>query len=129
MSVPERIIERMNEYRVPEWLTDYQDFKALCSAVSGEYIRFTLTTGCDTVTYTHSQNTSGLPRYSCLLTADDGATLLLVLDDWAERMDEAAPTVRAWLCANASLRGCRPGKSHYVGDSYWRKQWQLANPW
>ncbi|QPR38235.1 hypothetical protein [Brevibacterium casei] len=119
----------MNEYRAPKWLTTYQDFKTLCSAVSGEYIRFYLTTGCDAVTYTHSQNTRGLPRYSCLLTAEDGATLLLELDEWIGRMDEVSASVRAWLAANASLRGCRPNRSHYAGDSYWRRQWQLANPW
>lgn len=119
----------MNEYSVPEWLTTYQDFKALCSAVSGEYIRFYLTTGCDSVTYTHSQNTSGLPRYSCLLTAEDGASLLLELGEWNGRLDEVPAAVRAWLAANASLRGCRPNKSRYVGDRYWHRQWQLANPW
>ena len=119
----------MNEYRAPKWLTTYQDFKTLCSAVSGEYIRFYLTTGCDAVTYTHSQTTRGLPRYSCLLTAEDGATLLLELNDWIGRMGEVSATVRAWLAANASLRGCRPNKSHYAGDGYWRRQWQQANPW
>ncbi|MBR7502738.1 hypothetical protein KCW65_21860, partial [Mycobacterium tuberculosis] len=65
----------------------------------------------------------------CLLTAEDGATLLLELNDWIGRMGEVSATVRAWLAANASLRGCRPNKSHYAGDGYWRRQWQQANPW
>ncbi|MCF2587139.1 hypothetical protein [Brevibacterium sp. UCMA 11752] len=119
----------MNEYQRPEWLSRYQDFKSLCSDVSGEYIRFYLTTGCEQISYTHSQNTEGLPNYSCRLTAEDGTVLLLPLDDWRHRMEEVPGLVRTWLQEHADLKGCKPSKSHYQGDRYWFEQWQLANPW
>lgn len=119
----------MNEYSSPEWLVKYRDFKTLCSFVSGEYIRFYLTTGCDQIAYTHSQITEGLPTYSCRLTSIDGAVLLLDLDDWRRRMDEVPLLVRSWLGEHSELRGCSREESRYQGDPYWFKQWQQANPW
>jgi hypothetical protein len=119
----------MSEYELPAWMVRYQNFKTLCAFVCGEFIRFYLTTGCDQIRYTHSQNTEGLPEYSCRLSADDGAVLLLPLDDWLERMDEAQLVVREWLGEHADLKGCKPEKSHYQGDRYWFTRWQTANPW
>lgn len=119
----------MTEYCRPEWLSRYQDFKSLCSDVSGEYIRFYLTTGCEQIRYTHSQNTAGLPNYSCRLTAEDGTVLLLELDDWRGQLEEVPGLVRTWLGDHSDLKGFKPSKSHYQGDRYWLKQWQLANPW
>ena len=119
----------MNEYETPGWIVRYLDFKALCSDVCGEYIRFYLTTGCDQIRYTPSQITEGLPSYSCRLSSVDGHVLVLPLDDWRERMDEVRPLVRAWLEEHSELRGCRPEKSHYQGDPYWFAKWQEANPW
>lgn len=113
----------------PDWLKRYRDFKSLCADVSGEYIRFYLTTGCEQINYAHSQNTDGLPIYSCRLTSTDGEELTLTLDDWRGRMGEVPELVRAWLGEHSSLRGYRPAKSHYQGDRYWLKRWQQANPW
>lgn len=119
----------MTEYVSPEWLVKYRDFKSLCSDVSGEFIRFYLTTGCEQITYTHSQISEGLPTYSCRLTSADGAVLLLDLDDWRSRMDEVPPLVRSWLGDHSDLRGCTREQSRYQGDPYWFKRWQQANPW
>ena len=113
----------------PEWMTRYRDFKSLCADVSGEYIRFYLTTGCEQIDYAHSQNTDGLPSYSCRLASTDGAVFTLTLDDWRSRLGEVPEVVRAWLGDHSNLRGCKPAKSHYQGDRYWLKRWQLANPW
>lgn len=112
-----------------EWMTRYRDFKSLCADVSGEYIRFYLTTGCEQIDYAHSQNTDGLPSYSCRLTSTDGAVFTLTLDDWRSRLGEVPEVVRTWLGDHSNLRGCKPAKSHYQGDRYWLKRWQLANPW
>ena len=111
------------------WVSRYRDFKALCSDVSGEYIRFYLTTGCEQISYVHSQNTGGLPVYSCRLTSEDGEVLTLVLDDWRGRMEDVPRVVKTWLGDHSRLRGCMPSKSHYQGDAYWLEQWQRANPW
>ena len=113
----------------PEWMTRYRDFKSLCADVSGEYIRFYLTTGCEQIEYVHSQNTDGLPSYSCRLASTDGEILTLTLDDWRSRLGEVPEVVRTWLGDHSNLRGCKPAKSHYQGDRYWLKLWQLANPW
>lgn len=117
------------EYELPAWMVRYRNFKTLCSYVCGEFIRFYLTTGCDQISYMHSQITEGLPNYSCRLTSVDEAVLLLPLDDWGERMDEVRPLVREWLGEHSDLKGCKPEKSHYQGDPYWFTRWQEANPW
>lgn len=117
------------EYETPAWIVRYRNFKTLCSFVCGEYIRFYLTTGCDQITYTHSQITEGLPTYSCRLTSVDGAVLLLPLDDWVDRLEEVQPLMRDWLGEHSDLKGCKPEKSHYQGDRYWFTRWQDANPW
>ncbi len=117
----------MDEYTAPEWLDRYKAFKSLCAAVSGEYIRFGLTTGCEDISYTHSQRTDGLPNYSCRLEAADGAALMLELDEWRGRLDEVRVLVRSWLGEHSNLRGCKPAQTRYGGDEYWRTQLQRAN--
>ncbi|WP_309131462.1 hypothetical protein [Brevibacterium sp.] len=117
----------MDEWDAPEWLNRYRAFKSLCAAVSGEYIRFSLTTGCGDVSYTHSQRTEGLPNYSCRLEARDGAVLMLELDNWRGRPDDVRRVVRKWLGEHSNLRGCKPAQTHYGGDEYWRTQLQHAN--
>lgn len=119
----------MGEYEGPEWLAEYQDFKALCAYACGEYIKFYLTTGYEHVVYSHSQKTEGLPRYTCQFDAPDGARLELQLGDWRQRMELVAPEVRQWLGVHSDLRGSEPTQSHYAGDPYWKKQLQIANDW
>lgn len=113
----------------PDWMTEYQDFKTLCSAVNGQYIRFYLTTGRDGIAYTHSQLEAGsdLPRYSCRLTAGDGAELTLTLEEWRGRADEAREAVRDWIRAHVTLRGCKLEASRYQGDPYWKAQLHQDN--
>lgn len=108
----------------PDWMTEYQAFKTLTSHANGEFIRFYLTTGRDGITYTHSQlpDGAGLPRYSCRLTATDGAELTFTLNDWADRLDDVATEVRAWIRAHVNLRGCTINNSRYQGDPYWRTE-------
>ena len=79
----------------PDWLTEYQAFKTLTSQ---------LPDGAD------------LPRYSCRLTATDGAELTLTLNDWADRLDDVATEARV------NLRGCTINASRYQGDPYWRTE-------
>ena len=107
----------------PDWMTEFQDYQTLCAHTSGEYIRFYLTTGHTGVSYTHSQLPEGadLPRYSCRLITEDGE-LVLTITDWRDRLDEVGPTVRDWIRAHITLRGCALDAGRYQGDPYWRAQ-------
>jgi hypothetical protein len=118
-----------SEYQPPAWMSATENFKTLCSYVCGEFIRFYLTTGCDQISYTHSQITEGLPNYSCRLTSDDGSVLLLPLDDWVDRMDEVMSACADLAGGAFGSQGVQPEKSHYQGDRYWFTRWQEANPW
>lgn len=118
------IIERMNEYIVPEWMPEYGNFKTLCAHACGEYIRYYLTTGHEGVQYTHSQRSDGqeLPLYTCRLSDYVGNELLLRTEDWHDRLDDVSGTVRRWIRDHVDLRDCRLEPGRYQGDPYWKQQ-------
>lgn len=120
----QRTIERMSEYDGPDWMIEYGDFKALCAHVSGEYIRFYLTTGHSGVTYTHSRRSDGqdLPHYSCRLTTERDHALVLRTGEWRNHLDDVPRVVRNWIREYVNLRSCSFEPGRYQGDPYWKQQ-------
>jgi hypothetical protein len=81
--------ESEREYAPPASMVRYRHFKTPCAYVCGEFLRFYLTTGFDRISYTYPHITECPPNYSCRLASEEGAALLLPLDDWVDGMDEA----------------------------------------